>query len=140
MFINPLRLQYLPDECNDRLVRTTGVASSFQNRGVTRFQAEREYVETDVRTGLVDHADYAEGDRNFLDTHAVRTYRFAEYPTQWRGQRNDVSDVGSDTGNTFPIQQQPVVHRIGRIHTRQILLVGSQNLIGILFGRIGQCQ
>ena len=59
--INAVLPEHLVDHGHAGLVAVNGIASTLQHTGVAALEAEREHVVGHVGTGLVNHADDAEG-------------------------------------------------------------------------------
>ena len=65
-------LQHLMNQLYCGLVRVVGICTTFQHAGVTTLEAEREDVEGDVRTSLVNHAYHSEGHTDTAEAQSVR--------------------------------------------------------------------
>ncbi len=79
-------LEYLMDEFDAGLIGEVGIASTFQHAGIAALEAEREYVVGHVRTGLVDHADDAEGYADTMQAQTVGQRFLLGDVTKWRRQ------------------------------------------------------
>ena len=58
---NTILRQNLVNQRHLLAVGAVGILTAFQHTGVTTLEAEREYIERYVRTGLVDHTYNTEG-------------------------------------------------------------------------------
>ena len=65
-------LQYLVYQCHLFTVAAIGILTALKHTGVTALKAEREYIECDIGTSLVDHADNAEGHAYTAQTQTIR--------------------------------------------------------------------
>ena len=84
MLIHSVCLQHFPDHLHDRFIRIAGVVAAFQHTGISGFQTQGHDIETDVRTGFIDHADHSEWNRYFCNLHSIGANHFIQYMPQWR--------------------------------------------------------
>ena len=62
--------KYLVNDADDGTVGIVRITSTFQDAGISAFQAKGKDVEADIRTRFID-AYYSEGDTDFGQLHSI---------------------------------------------------------------------
>ena len=63
--------KYLVNDADDGTVGIVCVTSTFQDTGISAFQAKGKDVEADIRTRFIDDAYYSEGYTDFGQLHSI---------------------------------------------------------------------
>ena len=127
--VDALLAEHFADEPDARLIRSLSVAAALQRTGITTLETEGEDIEGDVGSRLIDHADDAEGHAHAMDAQAVGQRAGIGHQTQGRGQLGHVAHVGRDGLESRGRELQAIVERILRVHPREVLAVGLQELL-----------
>ena len=70
IWIDAKLFQYLMNEFYRGLIGEVSIRATFQYTGITALEAQRENIEGDVRTSLIDHADHT---KRYADTMQTQT-------------------------------------------------------------------
>ena len=71
MRIDMKLFEYLVNDTDDGTVGIVRITSTFQDTGISAFQAKGKNVEADIRTRFIDDAYYSEGDTDFGQLHSI---------------------------------------------------------------------
>lgn len=125
---------YHPDTGTIRLV---GITATFQNTGVAALEAQREYIERDIRPCLIYHSNHAERHANLLQHQPVCQSALHLRPAERRRQPRHSPHVGRNGLQTVFREHQTVVKRIAPLHLCQIFGVGPKQRFFVIHNRVG---
>ena len=135
--VGPELLQHLLNELHDSPVGSIRITPSFQDSGVPTFQAQRKHIETHIRTGFINHPNYAERHTHFFQSQPAR-HRITLQDTPQRGRKHShLTHVGRNPRQPFLCQLQTVILRIGNFHPQQVLPIGLQQTFCFLLYPVG---
>ena len=119
------------------LVRQVSIRTALQHTGIAALEAEREHVESHIRTGLVNHANDTKRHRDTMQAQAVGQRLLLGDMAQGRRQFRHVAHVTGYIVKTLVSQLQAVVQWILGVHLGQILLVGGKDALFEVYDSIG---
>src|SRR5690606_23939660 len=99
---------------------------------VPRLEAEREYVERDIRPGFVDDTDDAQRYRDLFQFESAVYLLFLENDPEWGREACNVSYIRCDIANALRRKFQPIVLRVGFRHPRKVFAVRLENCRDII--------
>jgi hypothetical protein len=132
--------QHVTNDFHNGTIRTISITPPFQHTGIARLQAERKHIERHIGASLIDDTDNSERHTHLAQPHTIGTNRFANDSSNRRRKQGHITDAFGNVMNALFGQFQSVILRITFIHSRQVVGIGSQYLLGIVLCGIGQHQ
>ena len=95
--VHAFALQHLVDQCDDSPVGIIGIPTSFQDAGIAAFKTQREHIERNIGTRLINNTYHSERNRDTCQHQSVFQSLVLLHLAQRILQGCHMAHVGSNT-------------------------------------------
>ena len=126
--------QHRLDDAHYSTVAVIRILAALQYASASCLETESEDVEGHIGASLIHYANDTKRHTDTLQVKTIRQDRMLEHTPERRRQGSHIARVASNALYALARQLESVIHRVGLVHAAEILGIGSQYSVCLLYG------